>query len=76
MLYRPGKRTYVAQRQDTPFEMVFPGDDDGEQFRIHVEVDNPIVGTLFEYRGSFTVERHDCERVPDAVQPTVTRQRE
>jgi len=44
---------------------------DEERFRIHVLVDNPVVGTLFEYRDSFTVEWYDSGHVPDTVQPVV-----
>lgn len=51
-------------------------DEDEERFRIHVAVENPLVGTLFEYRGSFTVEWVDCETPPEFVQPSVTRRGE
>jgi hypothetical protein len=44
-------------------------DDETEQFRIAVTVTNPLVGLVFEYRGSFEVEWIDCETVPDAVRP-------
>ncbi|WP_324756743.1 DUF4166 domain-containing protein [Haloarcula montana] len=44
-------------------------DDETEQFRIAVTVTNPLVGLVFEYRGSFEVEWIDCEAVPDAVRP-------
>ena len=30
--------------------------DDAEEFSVHVRVRNPLVGTLFEYRGSFKTE--------------------
>lgn len=44
-------------------------DDDAETFRISVEVTNPLVGPVFEYRGAFEVEWLDCERAPEAVRP-------
>lgn len=44
-------------------------DDDAEQYRIEVEVRNPLVGRIFEYAGSFEVEWRDCDTVPDSVRP-------
>ena len=44
-------------------------DDEHEQFRISVEVTNPIAGLVFEYSGAFEVEWVDCETVPEGVRP-------
>lgn len=45
-------------------------DEDAETFRISVDVSNPLLGPVFEYRGSFDVEWIDCERVPDTARPS------
>jgi len=51
-------------------------DDDAETFRIHVQVDNDIVGLVFEYEGRFDVEWIDCETAPPEVRPNSPTRRE
>lgn len=51
-------------------------DDEEERYRIAVHVENPVVGTLFEYRGWFEVEWLDREDVPADVRPVSTTRRE
>lgn len=46
-------------------------DEDAQRFRIEVHVANRLLGPLFGYRGSFTVEERRCtaEEVPAEVRP-------
>lgn len=42
-------------------------DDATDRFRIEVAVTSALVGFVFGYEGSFSVERTPCETVPDAA---------
>lgn len=52
--------------------------DETNEFFIHVQVRNPIVGTLFEYQGTFRTEYVHVlpEEIPDRVIPVKERKRE
>ena len=45
-------------------------DDEAECYRIAVSVTNPLVGPVFEYRGSFEAEWIDCEHAPEGIRPS------
>jgi Domain of unknown function (DUF4166) len=53
-------------------------DDDAQQFRIDVNVLNPVFGPLFGYRGSFTVVQRPCTpaEIPLDVRPLREERRE
>lgn len=51
-------------------------DDDVGCYRISVAVENPLVGTLFGYRGRFEVDWLETDRVPDDVTPISPTRRE
>lgn len=81
---RTGKQRLYALGLGTPFPGLLSGqadvhewyDEDAESFRITVQVTNPAVGTLFEYRGSFEVAWRETDDVPDAVTPASATRRE
>lgn len=68
------------------FPLVFSGvanvrewwDEPAACFRIEVDVANKLLGRLFGYRGSFTVDERPCRtaEIPADVQPVRDEQRE
>ena len=65
MCIRSGEQRFYEGPLAFRFPLVFSGvadvrewwDDDAERFRIEVHVANRLLGPLFGYRGSFTVDR-------------------
>lgn len=53
-------------------------DDDAQRFRIEVHVANELLGPLFGYRGSFTVDERPCtaSEIPADVMPVREEPRE
>lgn len=68
MCIRSGEQRFYEGRVAFRFPLVFSGiadvrewwDQADECFRIEVHVANEVLGPLFGYRGSFTVEEHPC----------------
>ncbi|WP_436912108.1 DUF4166 domain-containing protein [Halosimplex marinum] len=44
-------------------------DEDDEQFHVTATVESGLVGHILGYRGSFTQERREMDRVPDDLKP-------
>ena len=79
MCIRTGEQRFYEGPLAFRFPLVLSGvatvrewwDDAADCFRIEVHVANKILGPLFGYRGSFTVEERDCptRKIPSDVLP-------
>lgn len=82
MCLRSGEQRFYERRFRFRFPLILSGiatvrewwDDDAECFRIDVRVANKLLGPLFGYHGSFTVEERPCP--PDAIPADVLPLRE
>lgn len=86
MCIRSGEQRFYERALAFRFPLIFSGianvrewwDEASECFRIEVNVSNKVLGPLFGYRGTFTVEEHPCDAaaIPADVLPLREEHRE
>jgi uncharacterized protein DUF4166 len=79
MCIRSGEQHFYERGIAFRFPLLFSGiadvrewwDEEGQCYRIDVRVANKVLGPLFGYRGSFTVDEHSCtaDEIPVDVKP-------
>ena len=86
MCLRSGEQRFYERRLGFRFPQILSGiatvrewwDEDAERFRINVHVANKLLGPLFGYHGSFTVDERPCpaSTIPADVLPVRVERRE